>query len=190
VSESESDAGDFPERYRDYLRLLARLQLDPRLLGKLDLSGVVQQTLLEAGQALGRLRGRDDGPRLAWLRSILARNLADEVRRLWAGKRDAAPERSLDQALEESSERLQAWLVAGLSSPSEHAQRTELELLVASALARLPDGQRQAVELHHLCAWPLAAVAEHLGCSKEAVAGLLHRGLRKLRELLPDPRAE
>jgi RNA polymerase sigma-70 factor (ECF subfamily) len=164
--------------------------MDPQLQGKLDLSGVVQQTLLEAGQALGQFRGQGEGQRAAWLRRILARNLTDEVRRLRAEKRDPARERSLEEALGRSSARLEAWLIAEQSSPSEQAARREQGVLLAAALAQLPDNQRRAVELHHLHGWSLAAVAQHLGCSKEAVAGLLHRGLRKLRELVPDEPAE
>ena len=64
------------ERYRRYLSVLAQAQLDPRWRAKVDLSGIVQQTLLEAHQAVDQLRARDDGQRLAWLRRILANNLA------------------------------------------------------------------------------------------------------------------
>jgi RNA polymerase sigma-70 factor, ECF subfamily len=48
------------ERYRDYLSLLARLQLQPRLRSKLGASDIVQQTLMKASQNLGEYRGRSD----------------------------------------------------------------------------------------------------------------------------------
>jgi RNA polymerase sigma-70 factor (ECF subfamily) len=172
------------ERFREYLGMLARLQLEPRLQGKIDLSGVVQQTLLEAHQALRQLPEPDEGRRVAWLRQILANNLLDEVRKLGTAARDVDRERSLEAALDDSSSRLQAWLAADQSSPSQQAMQHEQLLQLAEALARLPADQRTAVELHHLQGCPLAEVARQLGRSKGAVAALLFRGLKKLRQLL------
>ena len=174
------------EKFRDYLRLLARLHLDPRLRGKLDPSGVVQQTLLEAHQSMEQLRGRAEAEMLAWLRQALAHNLADEVRRLTAGKRDAVREESLQAALEQSSARLDAWLAAEQSSPSRLAERQEQAVRLAAALAQLPDKQRQAVELRHLQGLSLAEVAAEMDTTKTAVVGLLHRGVEKLRGLLQE----
>jgi RNA polymerase sigma-70 factor, ECF subfamily len=50
----------------------------------------------------------------------------------------------------------------------------------------LPEEQRTAVELHHLKDESVTAIAEHLGRSEASVAGLLRRGLKKLRELLKE----
>jgi RNA polymerase sigma-70 factor (ECF subfamily) len=175
------------ERFRAYLQLLARLHLDPRLKGKVDLSGVVQQTLWEAQQTLGSLPSPDDAQLAAQLRRVLANNLADEVRKCYAGKRDVERERSLDAALEASSARLEAFLAADQSSPEQRAGRNEELLRLAAALERLPEVQRQAVELHYLRGWRLEEIADHLGRGKSAVAGLLHRGLDKLREFLQAP---
>src|SRR5581483_10149026 len=134
------------ERYRDYLNLLARLHLDARLRGKVDLSGVVQQTLLEAHQAPPASAGSST----AWLRRILVNNLTDEVRKVTAAVRDVERERSLEQALNASSVRIEGWLAAEQSSPSQRAIRDEEVVQLAAALAQLPDDQRTAVELHHL----------------------------------------
>lgn len=174
-------------RFREYLCLLVRLQVDPRLQGKLDASGVVQQTLLEAHQAWDQLRGREEAEQAAWLRRALANNLADEMDKLRAAKRQALLERSLEEALDQSSGRIQAWLAAEQSSPSERAARREQIVRLAAALAQLPENQRRAVELRHLKGLSLAAVAAALQTSKPAVVGLLHRGLSKLRELLAEP---
>jgi RNA polymerase sigma-70 factor (ECF subfamily) len=173
-----------PERYRAYLRLLARLHLDPRLRGKLDPSDVVQQTLVQAYQALHQFRGNSDGEMAAWLRQILARNLAMAVRDFARGKRDLARERSLEDALAQSSSRLDAWLAADQSSPSVQARRKEQAVLLAEALEQLPEAQREALVLQHWQGWSLAQIGAQLGRSPEAVAGLIKRGLKRLRELM------
>ena len=174
------------ERFRCYLEVLAQVQLDPRLRGKLDASGVVQQTLLEAHRALAQTEGWDDEQRLAWLRRILANNLTDEVRKATTQGRDARRERSLEADLERSSARLEAWLVADQSSPSLHAQRHEQALRLADALAQLPPAQREALILQHWHGWTLAEIGRHLDRTPAAVAGLLHRGLERLRAILAE----
>jgi RNA polymerase sigma-70 factor (ECF subfamily) len=175
------------ERYRQYLGVLARLQLDPRLHGKIDTSGVVQQTLLEAYRDLPSFTGQSTAQRTAWLRRILANNLADEIRKLTTAKRDLARERSLEAALEASSSRLEIWLAADQSSPSGHVEREERALQLAEALTQLPENQREALVLQHWHGWSLAEIARHMGRSHAAVAGLIKRGLQQLRTRLQNP---
>jgi RNA polymerase sigma-70 factor, ECF subfamily len=172
------------EPYRAYLRLLARLQLDPRLRGKLDPSDLVQQSFVKALQALNQFRGQTDAELAAWLRQILVRTLANAVRDLHRDKRDALRERSLEAALDQSSARLESWLAAPQSSPSQRAEANEQLLCLSAALELLPDGQSDAILLHHLQGWTVDAVALHLDRSPAAVAGLLKRGMKQLREAL------
>src|SRR5919198_94966 len=106
---SVSDLGRILDGFREYLRSLARLQLSAHLAGKIDLSGVVQQTLFEAYQARDRFPS-DTARQAAWLRRALANNLTDEIRRLGPRGPEGAAEQSLEQALESSSARLEAWL--------------------------------------------------------------------------------
>jgi RNA polymerase sigma-70 factor (ECF subfamily) len=176
------DQGPDLERFRTYLGLLARLQLDPRLRGLLDPSDLVQQTLLRAHRNREQCRGTTDEQRAAWLRAILAHELADAVRRF--ERRGEDRRRSLEASLNESSARLEAWLQSESTSPSGRVDRQEQLLSLAEALARLPEDQRIALELHHLRGWPVQEVGQQMHRSPAAVAGLLRRGLAGLRVLL------
>src|SRR4051794_10994037 len=88
------------ERYRNWLGLLARLQVEPRFRAKFDPSDIVQQTLLEALRDWPKFRGRSEAELAAWLRQVLTHVLLHEVRRFGgAQRRDIGREVSLEQAL-------------------------------------------------------------------------------------------
>lgn len=174
------------ERYRSYLLLLAQMKLDRKLRGKVDASDLVQQTLLEAHQALESFRGNDSAAQAAWLRKILARNLANAVRDLTRARRDIRKERALKTDLEDSASQLEGWLAADQPSPSQNLERQERALQIAEALAKLPDTQREAIVMRHFQALSLSEIADQLGCTSAAVAGLLQRGLKNLRKALSE----
>jgi RNA polymerase sigma-70 factor (ECF subfamily) len=184
-----SDLGRILDGFRGYLRLLARLQLSAHLTGKIDLSGVVQQTLLDAYQARDRFPSRA-AQQAARLRRALANNLIDEIRRLGSRGQARVVEQSLEQALEASSARLEAWLAREESTPRRGAGHRDQLARLAEALLELSQEQRLAVELHHLQGLPLADVGQRLGRSREAVAGLVFCALKNLRTLLADKRGQ
>jgi len=171
------------EQFRSYLLLLARLQLGDRPRNRIEPSDIVQQTLLEAHAQLDQFHG-DDSDLAAWLRQALVNNLRDAWRAMHRERRDIRREQALEEAVEQSSLRLEGMLIAAKSSPSERAVRNEELLRLADALIELPEVQREAIVLHHLQGCSLAETARRLDRTDAAVAGLLHRGLRKLRELL------
>jgi RNA polymerase sigma-70 factor (ECF subfamily) len=189
VAEPDPVPPELLESCRPYLCLLARCRLGRRLQAKLDASDVVQQTLLRAHEKRDQYRGQSPAELMAWLRQILANQLAQAARCFGTEGRDLAREHAVQADLDASSARLESWLAADQSSPSQCAMRQEQLLLLGRALAELPPEQRRAVELHHFQEMPVAAVAQEMGRSEEAVVGLLYRGLKKLRQLL-DPARE
>jgi len=186
VRDQDAIPGRSLEQFRSYLLLLARIQLESGPRNRIDASDIVQQTLLEAHAKISQFQGDDSGL-AAWLRQALVNNLRDAWRALHQGKRDIRRERSLDKAVEQSSARLQAMVAAPTAqsdSPSQHAVRNEELLRLANALTQLPEAQREAIVLHQLQGCSLAMTAAVMKKTDGAVAGLLHRGLRKLREIM------
>jgi RNA polymerase sigma-70 factor (ECF subfamily) len=169
------------EGYREYLLLLARAQLEPGLRAKLDPSDVVQQTLVKAHQNLDQFRGQTSAELAGWLRRILANTLIDAARKYG---REHGRQQSLERDIEQSSARLEAWLAADQTTPSEVLHRQEEVFSLARALAQLPDDQRTAIELHHIHEGSVAEIAARMDRTEASVAGLLRRGLARLRQLL------
>jgi RNA polymerase sigma-70 factor (ECF subfamily) len=174
------------EKYRAYLETLTLMQIDPRLRGKFGWSDVIQGTLDEASRALERIELMDSDDQRCLLRRILVNNLRDEIDRWRTQGRDVGREVSLDQAAEQSSCRLRDWIAAEESTPSEKLIKQEEALRVLEALSQLPEREREALVLQQYHGRKLAEIAEHLGCTRNVVAGLQARGRARLRELLRD----
>lgn len=172
------------ERYRSYLRLIARLHIPTELKGKLEPSDLVQDALVKALQHLDQFRGQSEAELAGWLRQILANTLANATRDQRRAKRDVGREVSIAQQVHDSSARIESLLVADQSSPSMAAARNEGLLQLAAAIESLPDGQREAVTLYHLQQWPIDKVAKQMEKSPAAVAGLIKRGLKQIREVM------
>lgn len=179
---SADENGESLDGFRSYLRLLANMQLDKRLRSKVDASDIVQQTMLQAHLARDQFRGENDRQRAAWLRQILTRNLHHATRDLTRDKRDVRREKQLQAAVDQSSMRLEQLLAAGASTPSVKVQRGEQLLAMATAIEKLPELHREALLLHYLEQKSMTEIAEQIGKTRGAVAGLVRRALATLRE--------
>lgn len=178
-------AEDFaPERFREQLGLFARMQIRPQLRTRIDLSGVVQQTLLEAHLTPPPARADDRQVMIGWLKKLLTRNLIDALRWHFAIKRDVRREQPMTYAGESSSVRPTQTLAAEQSSPSRCLIRAESFQEVCLALQDLPEDQRQVLELRYLEGMSLQQLSQRLDRSPSAVAGLLARGMKTLRQRL------
>lgn len=181
--------GELLEGLRQYLKLLAELQIDEKMQAKVDASDVVQETFLAAHRDFSMFRGTTERELMAWLRKILAANLADRVHRHYGRqRRNVHMERSLHEQLDQSSRALDHGLVAVQTTPSEQVARREQAVMLADALEQLPKDYRTVLVLHHLKGLPFKEVAGRMGRSLDSVKQLWMRALVRLRRIVGDER--
>jgi RNA polymerase sigma-70 factor (ECF subfamily) len=188
--DGDADAlGQLLDGYRNYLALLARLQLSRTLRSKSDPADIVQDTFLKANSSFPEFRGETEPEFTAWLRRILATTVANLVRHYrGTARRDVRLERQMADELDESSRALDRGLVAGSSSPSDKAQKREQAVQLADALESLPPAYREVIILRHLEDLSFPEIARRLGRSLDSVKKLWVRGLARLRERMEDSR--
>ncbi len=182
---NEPALGRLLENYRHYLELLARLEIGRRLQTKVETSDIVQETFLEAHRNFMSFRGHSEGEFVTWLRSIFSSRVALLVRHYMGTQgRDVRREEQLEVDLDHTSQLLNRGLFAAGNSPSQSMMRREQGLLLAEALAALPEDYREVVVLRHLEDLPMNDVAARMNRSVDSVQKLWVRALAKLRVLM------
>lgn len=182
--------GQLLETYRDQLRQAAEGQLDSHVRVRADASDIVQGTFLEAQRDFEQFRGESVAQLLAWLRQILDHNVSNTIQQhVFTQKRSIDRERSLDDSKQFGPGKRRK-PASGLSTPSHRAIRGEEAARLAVAIESLPDDQREAIRLRHLEGRSLQEIADNMERSIVAVAGLIKRGLRKLKSEYADEMRE
>jgi RNA polymerase sigma-70 factor (ECF subfamily) len=176
--------GDLLAQYHNYLRLVARTLLGSTLSLRLDSSDLVQEAFLEAYRDFPRFAGSTEAELLAWLRRILARNLADRARYVKAEVRNHRRTQSLETLLEQASYSVEEALAANATSPSAAAARRERAVLLADALESLRADYREVVILRNLEGLEFSEVATRMGRSSGAIRMLWARAIERLSAAL------
>jgi RNA polymerase sigma-70 factor (ECF subfamily) len=167
------DRSAFEELIRRTSRLVyARLYLETGDVHRSE--DLLQETLLTAFRSLHKL----SEPRAfrGWLLTIAHNALTDAIRRERSLKR-AAPASSAPGSLADIADRS--------PSPDEQMSRQEARSRVLAVLRSLPEEYRLPLTLRYLTGADYETMQMQLGVSNGSLRGLLHRGLKLLRERLP-----
>ena len=193
----ETDAlGELCALYRNYLRMVVRSGLGPRLRERVELSDVVQEALVEVVRQFPQFTGQNEAALVGWLRRLVGQKLADLGRYHSRAKRSAGgPAVPLDAPWEPAGRagpnhpggRLLDMLALSQTSPSEAASRRELIVLLADALAGLPETEAEVLWLYHAEGLSFEAIGERMGLSRKSIRGIWARGLRTLKRSLDNP---
>jgi RNA polymerase sigma-70 factor, ECF subfamily len=174
------------ELCRGYLGYAARAQVESWLRTKVDSSDLVQQTMLEAHRDFDRFQGRSEQEWLAWLRKILAHNVADFIRH-YRGTAKRQVRREVPFRDPAASNAFGAPEPAAAdATPSQQLARLDDELRVTTALAELTPDYQEVIMLRNLQRLSFNEVAEQMERSRPAVQMLWMRAIKKLQEVMEE----
>jgi RNA polymerase sigma factor (sigma-70 family) len=158
--------GELYDRYGQVAFGLARRVVQDRELAE----DAVQEAFLAVWRTAGRFVAERAQAR-TWLLTIVHRRAVDVVRR--EERRRVEPLEGLEKSGSDEDASDSAWL-------SLERDR------VRGALARLPDQQREALELAYYAGFTQSQLAERLGEPLGTIKSRMFNGLSRLRELLDE----
>ena len=181
-----SAVGRLLDRFRQRLRQMILVRMDPRLSARVDPSDVVQETMAVASRRLSDYLRDEPLGFYPWLRQIACDRLVDVHRRhVRAGNRTVRREEPLGMA-DTSAIQLADQLLTSSSGLLKHLVRKELLARVQSALGQLSADDREILTLRHLEQLSTAESAAVLRVSETAAKQRLLRAVKRLRDLLGD----
>ena len=176
--------------FREPLRKVIGMRLDPVLARRVDASDIVQDVLLEANQRLLDYLKSPDMPFHLWLRHMAQDRIIDTHRRhRLAQRRSIDREQSINPPAwaDESSTALVSQLIDTERTPASEAIQGELARRLANSINELADDDRDIILMRHHEQLSNQDVARLLGLTEAAASMRYLRALRRLRAvLLPD----
>jgi RNA polymerase sigma-70 factor (ECF subfamily) len=166
------------DRYRRRLAVLIHYRLGPHMRGLMEIDDILQETLLKAYLQLDQFSYRTPGSFLRWLSRIMDHVITDMARYHGRQKRHAAevvPLRS--ESNPGGPEPVDS------RTPSRFLAQDEGLRALLQELDELPKNYREVILLAKIEGLPTQEVAERMGKSREAVALLLHRAIKRFRQL-------
>lgn len=176
--------------FREPLRRVIDLRLDPAVARRVDASDIVQDVLLEANQRLTEYLKKPDMPFHLWLRHLAQDRIIDTHRRhRLAQRRSVDREQPLARPAwaDESGASLLAQLIDTERTPTTEAIRQELQRRLAAAIDQLSEDDREIILMRHHEMLSNQEVARALNLTEAAASMRYLRALRRLRAVLvPD----
>jgi len=173
--------------HRDRLRLMVHLRLDRRLQARIDSSDVLQEAFLEAATRYEQYQSNPSMPPFLWLRFLVGQQLVLMQRRhLGVKARAASREVSLYRGAlpEANSQSLAAALLGKLSSPSQAAMRSELQVRLQETLNSMDEVDREVLVLRHFEQLSNVETAQVLGLQERTASKRYLTALRRLKDAL------
>ena len=143
--------GELCALYRNYLRMVVRTGLGPRLRERVEMSDVVQEVLVEVVRQFPQFTGQSEAALVGWLRRLVGQKLADLGRYHSRAKRagastalpldGAASEFANGSRSGEESGRIVDMLALSQTSPSQAASRRRRVFSLLTRLAALHRGR-------------------------------------------------
>lgn len=175
------DTEAFGQLFRKYQRRLAVLihyRIGPELKDHVEVEDILQETFFLASQQMSQFTYQAPGSFMAWLSRIADHVIIDAARFHGRHKRDGG-----ERLRFRSESNPRGPEPADFNTPSQLFAQEERVGMFLKKMDELPEEHREVILLAKFEGLSTQEISERLGKSREAVAVLLHRALKRFREI-------